>query len=256
MRALFSNRNNLIIAICVLLLLLMILFAQLNFLSPLKTDLAGKQMELDTAQKILTTMNKNKGNETAALIDDTRGLQQRIPVKPLQEQLIVDLQKAETISNSEIKSMGFTKDGSANADSVSNGQTAEQATGQTNTESQTQADTQAAQTAQNNSAAIKGMKKLTVQLKVESPKYEDFEKFINTLESLKRIVVVESINYSDVQEITSVDQGRQPLTYDITVSAYYMPELTDLKAQLPKMDSPEPANKDNPLSQFADTPTP
>ena len=51
-------------------------------------------------------------------------------------------------------------------------------------------------------APTTGLKKLTVSLSVESPTYEDLEKFIETLESLKRIVVVESINYTGGEEIT------------------------------------------------------
>jgi type IV pilus assembly protein PilO len=32
-----------------------------------------------------------------------------------------------------------------------------------------------------------------------------------------------------------------------------MPGLADLQAQLPKIDAPAPAKKENPLSTFADT---
>jgi type IV pilus assembly protein PilO len=97
------------------------------------------------------------------------------------------------------------------------------------------------------------LKKLTVSLSVESPSYEDLEKFIDTLESLNRIVVVESISYSGGQEITSLDQEDEPLSYSLTISAFYMPSLTDLAAELPKIDAPAPAGKDNPLSQFSAT---
>ncbi|WP_141650897.1 hypothetical protein [Neobacillus massiliamazoniensis] len=90
-------------------------------------------------------------------------------------------------------------------------------------------------------------------MSIESPNYAKFEKFIGTLESLKRIVVVESISYTGGQEITSLAQSTQPLSYNLTVSAFYMPILADLTAQLPKIDAPAPANKQNPLSQFPDT---
>jgi type IV pilus assembly protein PilO len=100
------------------------------------------------------------------------------------------------------------------------------------------------------------MKKLTVNLSVESASYEDFEKFISTLESLKRIVVVESINYTGGPEITSLTDNINPLSYSLTISAFYMPTLADLQAQLPKIDTPAPAGKQNPLSQFSATTTP
>jgi type IV pilus assembly protein PilO len=65
--------------------------------------------------------------------------------------------------------------------------------------------------------------------------------------------VVESINYTGGPEITSLDQEQTKLTYSLTVSAFYMPTLADLQAQLPHIDAPAPANKKNPLSQFTDT---
>jgi type IV pilus assembly protein PilO len=80
------------------------------------------------------------------------------------------------------------------------------------------------------------------------------EKFISTLESLNRIVVVESINYSGGQEITSLEKepAADKLSYSLSVSAYYLPTLNDLIADLPKIDAPGPANKKNPLSAFTD----
>lgn len=101
---------------------------------------------------------------------------------------------------------------------------------------------------------ITGLKKLTISLSVESPTYEDLEKFISTLESLNRIVVVESINYSGGKEITSLDiePADKKLSYSLSVSAYYLPTLNDLIAELPKIDAPAPANKKNPLSTFTD----
>lgn len=66
-------------------------------------------------------------------------------------------------------------------------------------------------------------------------------------------MVVEAIDYSGGEEITTLAQEKEPLTYSLTISAYYLPELNDLIAELPKIDVPAPANKDNPLSTFSDT---
>ncbi|MCM2531505.1 hypothetical protein NDK43_02690 [Neobacillus pocheonensis] len=67
--------------------------------------------------------------------------------------------------------------------------------------------------------------------------------------------MVENISYSGGQEITSLAQNRQPLSYSLTISTFYMPGLADLQAELPKIDTPAPANKENPLSTFSDTTT-
>ena len=278
MRLRFSKRDKVILGGGALLTALLIVFAQFLFLSPAKSALASKQQELTNEQNLLDIVSKKKTETETVTSEDTRDLQMKVPVNPLEDQFILDLEKAETISNSLIKSMSFSQDTDATAannqapaGTPNNGQnpaasqnttTASSATqngtnaNPTNTTTSNQAATnQPSANQQQADAPPAGMKKMTVSLSVQSPNYEDFEKFVGTLESLKRIVVVESINYSGTPEVTSLGQDSQPFTYSLTVSAYYMPGLTDLQAQLPKIDAPAPANKENPLSTFADIPT-
>jgi len=264
----FSKKHTLIVGIITLIIVLFIVFAQVSYLSPLKADLQMKKESLTTEQKLLELASQKKTKDSLQTVTDTRELQKKLPVEPLQEQLILDLEKAETVSNSQIKSMGFTKGtDAATTDSQSgtqtaadksegtDGQSAQNTTSSTNS-TQSTTDTSSASSAQSTAnqtqaaAATPALKKLTVSLSVESPSYEDLEKFIDTLESLQRIVVVESISYSGGQEVTSAaSDSNQPLSYSLTVSAFYMPSLTDLAAQLPKIDAPAPAGKENPLPQ-------
>ncbi|AZU63502.1 pilus assembly protein PilO [Neobacillus mesonae] len=245
-----SKRNKLIIGAGALIVVLVIIIAQFTFLSPLQSDLEMKQQSLKSEQKLLEIASRKNTVDAKKTIEDTRELQKKLPVKALEEQLILDLEKAETVSNSKINSMGFAKDADV-------GTTPDQASGQNANDQQntTNEDTtnQTAQGTDGQPPALPtpaGMKKLTVNLAVESPSYKDFEKFVGTIESLKRIVMVESISYAGGQEITSVDQEDQPLSFSLTISAFYMPNLADLAADLPKIDAPQPAGKDNPLSQF------
>jgi type IV pilus assembly protein PilO len=252
-----SKIDKIILLTGILLLVLIILFAQFIKLSPLKSDVSLKQQSLETEQKLLEVVTQTKVDDTAQVAEDTRELQKKVPVKPLLEQFILDLEKAETVSNSVISSMSFTKDADvtiATPDTAATDQT--NATQESTTTEESSATTQEA-TATTDQAttqtASNGLKKLSVSLSVESPTYEDLEKFIQTLESLERIVVVESISYSGGEEITSLEQKPEKLSYSLTVSAYYLPTLDDLIAELPQIDAPAPANKKNPLSSFSDT---
>jgi len=252
----FSKKDKLILGVAALLLVLLIVYAQFFSLSPLKSDLGLKQKSLTSEQKLLDIVSQKKAEDTKTMVKDTRELQKILPVKPLQEQLILDLEKAETLSNSKISSMGFSKD--ADANTTADQTNAENTNGQQqpagNQDTANQAATNQGTTNQQPDPDLPvTLKKLTVSLSVESPTYKDFEKFIETLESLKRIVVVKSISYAGGQEITSLDQEVKPLSYSLTISAFYMPSLTDLTAHLPTIDAPAPAGKDNPLSEFPAT---
>ncbi|MEH7119723.1 hypothetical protein V7128_20240 [Neobacillus vireti] len=257
-----SKLDKIIIGSGALLIVSVIVYAQFFSLSPLKSDLSLKRQTLQTEQKLLEAVSEKKAETASSKPEDTAELQKRVPVQPLEEQFILDLEKAETVSNSRIKTMSFSKDADVTvATDQANQQTA--VAGQTSTSAQTGTSQDSANqnaanqtTAQQQaSPATYGLKKLTAQLQVESPTYQDLEKFIGTLENLTRIVAVEAINYTGGQEITSLDTQTQPLTYSITVSTFYLPSLVDLQGDLPKMDSPAPAGKDNPLSQFPTTAT-
>lgn len=290
MKLLFSSKEKVVLGSVIVVLILYLVLLQFYFLSPLKSDMQSKQQMLASEQKVLETMQKKSGNNEAADANTTE-LQKEVPVKPLQDQFILDLQQAEAVSNSLIKSMSFTEGGPATAASTqptatstttqsqSSGTTSQSSTttqsqsnsgttSQSNTSnsSSTSSQQQTAQTTSSTSGqqntntaqptSTPAVSKLTVQLSIQSQRYQDLEKFINTLEGLKRITVVEAINYTGNKEITSLTQDNKPLDYTLTISAYYLPGLTDLDKQLPKVDFPAPANKDNPLSQFANTQTP
>jgi type IV pilus assembly protein PilO len=250
MKLSFSKKHKLILLVGILLTVLLVVFAQFFKLSPLKSDLESKEQMLASEQKLLEMISQKKLDETKKVTEDTRELQKKVPVSPLQEQFILDLEKAENVSSSKILSMGFSKDVDVPMESATPPATEVAETSEV-PEVKTVQETQAEQ---GTPAPASGLKKLTVNLSVESPKYENIEKFIATLESLKRIVVVESINYSGGGEITSIDTDTvdKPLSYSLTVSAYYLPGLDDLIAELPKIDAPAPANKKNPLNVFSD----
>lgn len=255
MKLRLSKKEKLILLAGILFVVLLTAIAQFVMLSPLKSDLVMKEKTLQTEKQLLDTITQKKADETKKVVEDTRELQKKVPVTPLQEQFILDLERAENVSNSLVKSMSFSNADVTIAPPVQenatpNGEAAndESLKVETVQEVAKEQEAQAANT-------VTGLKKLSISLSVESSTYEDLEKFISTLESLNRIVVVESINYSGGKEITSLDTepAEEKLGYSLTLSAYYLPTLNDLIADLPKIDAPAPANKKNPLSVFSDS---
>ncbi|MEH7249908.1 hypothetical protein V7114_24385 [Neobacillus niacini] len=254
-----SKLDKIILLAGFLLIVLVIVYGQFIKLTPLKSDVSTKEQSLNTEQKLLELVTQKKVDGTTKVVEGTRDLQKKVPVKPSLEQFILDLEKAEIVSNSIISSMSFTKDADVTlaTETPAENATGDQAgtTGQgTETPPVQSGEAAAAANGQPTAEPVStGLKKLTVSLNVESPTYEDFERFVETLENLDRIVVVESISYYGSEEITTLDQGLEKLSFLITVSAYYLPTLEDLVAELPKIDAPAPANKKNPLSSFSDT---
>jgi type IV pilus assembly protein PilO len=247
MRLRFSKGNKIFFIIVFLLLALGIVYTQFFYLNPLKNELKLKNQTLETEQKLLNEISENKRNMKDHQVN-TRELQKKIPVKPNQDQLILDLQQAETVSGSQIKSMDFSIDGQSDVQNDQN--SIEKNIQQNNTTTNKTADQTAEKVLPN------GLQKLTGKIKIESPGYEEFEKFIDALEKLKRIIVVESIEYSAGNEQDLLMEKDSPFSYELTISAFYMSGLTDLENQMPEIDVPNPAEKQNPLSHFPEITTP
>ncbi|MBN3554229.1 hypothetical protein JYA63_08140 [Fictibacillus nanhaiensis] len=215
---------------------------------------------------------------TAQTSENTFALQEEVPVKPLIDQLMLQFEKAEVLSDSLILTMDFS-DGEASEDeeevapeeeSTEEAASEESPTGESSenesTEQETSTETSetAAETVSNEDDDVEpseattppvpevlpeGVKKITAEMSVVSKNYESIQTFIQTIEELKRVIVVEAITFSgmDELEMASADAVKDQLKYEITISAYYLPELTDYLKDLPKGEFPAPNGKENPL---------
>ena len=167
------------------------------------------------------------------------------PVKPQTEQLLLDIEKAEVASGSFVTDMQFS-DGEAKRTNRS--RETNRFTAKWHPEKTKDSNAESNQKIEN--SMPEGLKKETVDLSIEASGYRELEKFISVLEQSERIIVVEAIDFTANDEIISDDQMDQLLTFQVKISAFYMPTLTDLIDQLPKLETPKPANKQNPFSYF------
>lgn len=238
-----SSKDRLIILLSVVFLLFLFAGTYFLFVQPQKTELANKERQLQTEEQLLTVL-QNKITETnESTFESTMELQKRVPVKLLTEKLLLDIEKAEVISDSFIVSMDF-----------GDGEIMELSEESNQTELEIELDNKESEEEKlkDSIPLPTGVKKVSVNLSIESPSYFELEKFIEAIERSDRIIVVEKIDFSGKEEITTLDQSDEPLKYAMTISAFYMPMLTDLISELPQIEAPKPSNKKNPFISFSE----
>ncbi|AGK55084.1 pilus assembly protein PilO [Bacillus sp. 1NLA3E] len=250
----FSKKEIIILMVTIFLTISMILSGYYFYLSPKKEEIETKSVELKSAQDLLTALQSKPTESSPVTVESVAALQRKVPVKPQSEKLIFDLEKAEVVSGSEIKNMAFSEaDVSVPQQNTTQQQPAATDANQKsdttkkneNTDSQPQTTEQinastTKATAQTQKAAVPtGIKKLTVTLQVESPSYDELKIFINTLENSTRIIVIESVGFTGSGEKTNLDTEKKKLSFTVTLSAFYMPTLTDLQSQLPELVVPK-----------------
>lgn len=179
---------------------------------------------LESEKKVLAAMEQHASPQEGDMMESLAALQKKVPVRPLTEQLLLEFQKAEYISGSVLLSVNFSEGGKAAA-----GQAGEGKTG----------------------TPPDGIETVSAQLTVRSPSYYQLERFLETLERSERILAVESITFAGPPELTSTAVEVQPLTYSLTVRAFYAPQLEKWKQLAPMRDVPPPSGKDNPFVEIA-----
>lgn len=238
-------------------LLTILLFGALFFflLYPKMQQIPLKEQELSSQQQLLSALQGNITNTNSNTFQSTVTLQKMVPVKPLSQQLLLDIEKAEIVSGSFVINMDFAVDGEVTDLSPAGEETGEDGTTPLEERIDDDLDPEKAEEVEQQIETLPlpiGVKKISVTLNVESPSYFELEEFIRILESSERITVIESIDFTAGEEIIDYEQTNKPLNYQLILSSFYMPTLTDLIDSLPKMETPEPAEKKNPFSNFGD----
>ncbi|NLP50307.1 pilus assembly protein PilO [Bacillus sp. RO1] len=227
-----ERKHYVLLSSCVLLIVLGI--AGFYYLSYAPKEVRAEQLQQEKAiEEQLIQVLEQQEVTAQANGNTTVELQRKIPVTPFLEQLILELEKAEVLSDSTIVNMSFGEEEFVPATT-------------TLEEYETMHDEED-ETVEEEAYLPEGLKKVTVNLSVESEVYEDLSTFLSSLESLTRITQIESVSFTGQPEVTSTDQELQPLTYSVTLSAFYHPELDDLIEELPPLSVPEPANRVNPF---------
>ncbi|OSX55248.1 type 4a pilus biogenesis protein PilO [Anoxybacillus ayderensis] len=206
-------RKGLIVAVSLLLLTLLSFAIYIYVYKPLDDRKEQLETELQTEKKLLQTLQSKQPSDDfrVSLVE----LQKRVPVQPFVEQFLLDIEKAEVVSNSTVLSLTF-------------------------------------QEGENVEGPPTPIQKLTVNISVRSPSYFALEQFIDVLERSKRIVSVDSLSFTGYEEWTTVMDEVPELSYSLTVSTFYAPELRQWIEQLPPLDLPQPSEKRNPFPSLTE----
>ncbi|MFE8696883.1 pilus assembly protein PilO [Cytobacillus sp. FJAT-53684] len=219
------------------------------FLQPVNEKLERKQTELKMANQELTIIENSLKQSNEKTVLSSMELQKQVPVKRLLDQLLLDIEKAEIISDTTVNELKL--DGSSKDEEIdfqtgeSKEATAEETSDSDNTDSLDS-------TSVEEETLPMGIKKISISMVGEAKTYFELEKFIDSLEQLKRIVKVEALRFTGLEEIYSVEQGNEFIQFELTIASYYYPELEDLLDEIPSLDTPEISNRKNPLSSFSD----
>ncbi|PLR86264.1 pilus assembly protein PilO [Bacillus sp. V33-4] len=220
------------------------------FLLPLNEQLQRKESDLNLAEGELKIIQERLEQMDEEPPLSTMELQRRMPVTRMLDQLLLDIERAEIISDTYVKEIRLNGPGTDEEIEPAETDNKNIADGEETGEANIQTSKRSEEAS--HEALPNGMKKTTVVIAGETDTYFEMESFIEVIEGLKRIVNVEQLQFTAPEEIYSVEQTPGLLEFELTIAAYYYPGLEDLKKELPPLAAPEQSNKKDPTSRFSE----
>jgi type IV pilus assembly protein PilO len=246
MKPKIQSKSTLLLIANVFVIALLFWFLYSYFLLPKQEEQKQVESQLKMEKKMLTILQQKYTGHQTDLGEGSKILQVQLPVQPLVDQFLLQMEKAEIMSDSTINSISVA-DGKQNTlmNPPAAGNGANKAVPVSSSQGQI------------GSNIPNQLQKVTLQMSVSSPDFTNMKQFLQVIEDQSRIATIDNISFSDQPEqfnqksqSNQSSQSKQPtkeLKYQISVTTYYAPNLMDLINDIPWINHPEPSHKENPL---------
>ncbi|MBM7098000.1 hypothetical protein JSY36_19960 [Bacillus sp. H-16] len=239
-----------VIAFCVL--------AFTSFLSPKLEARDTTVMNVYQEEQMIKQLEAEKSamiQEQAGRTVTSTELQRRLPVVPLTDQFIMDINMAEEVSGVRMMNMTMEKEETVyEMLEMSSPPAVEEDVEVTRDEEEeeesvTEEDERDLVGDEWRGDEIEGMYKQTAAMDVRVDTYAHLVRFLDELDNLTRIAKIESVYFTreDTDDERMIIDGEDHLDFHVVVSTYYYPPLSDLEHEAPKADYPSYEDRDQPF---------
>ncbi|WP_046173965.1 hypothetical protein [Domibacillus indicus] len=259
------SKKTIYTGLFLVMILLTLVYCYFAFYRTEAAKLETVEQQKQAEEELIAVLEANSGEAAGQQsVIATGSLQNKVPIKPMSDKLMLDFEKAELLSDSLITAIVFTEgeeetlpasDETANADesTAADEETASEEEQENESEAENVTDGEEAEMDIQEQPLTEetlpaGIRKIRAQLTIESPGFAEMNAFIDSIENQLRMIRVEQLQFTGPEEAEKIEGVTEPVTYNLTVAAYYMPELTDLLEDTPEIDAPDPANKQDPFA--------
>ncbi|MBT2582422.1 type II secretion system protein M [Planococcus sp. ISL-109] len=209
-----SQKEKALIALAVFFLLALVLYAYFLVYAPAKEARELAQQSLGSERDVLMALQTQVKELPEGESVSTLELQKKVSIDPLSELMVLQIEEAELLSGTRVEAISLTEADVALPVPVE---------------------------------GLENLKEVETTVTFTAEDYNEITAFISEIETMERILVVESINFGANPEIREVVEETERLQVTLSFAAYYRPDLIALGDTVPKIDAPAPANKQDPL---------
>ncbi|MGV2622249.1 UNVERIFIED_CONTAM: hypothetical protein N8J90_13720 [Halobacillus marinus] len=223
-----------LVIVCCLLTSAVLVTGYRLLVSPAKTEAKAAATLLAEETAVLDAMKSKKEKLESESLRSSRTIQQQLPVIPLIDQLLLELEKAEAASGSMITKLETLEKGEEEPGEEEEGVETDVEEEAVSLEPEDQSDNTSVK-------AIEGLRTLRFSVDVTSLSYPDMMDFLESLREAKRVIQIEAIKYE------RPDPGG-PLSYSMVIESYYQPLYEELVNEAPRYQYEARSGKSVPFS--------
>ncbi|MCH4825628.1 MAG: pilus assembly protein PilO [Planococcus sp. (in: firmicutes)] len=193
-----------------------IVFSYFTLYAPARDARLQAEQTLTSQKEVLMSLQAQQKSAPPAEKISIKDLQHKVTVKPLTDAILLQVEEAELLSQSLVTSVNFTE---------------------------------APLTLLQPIEGLENVQEVVTSVEFNAQNYEGITTFIEEIEKMERIMVVEAIDFTSIPEVIKEEasETQEPLTVSLSFASYYRPDLVGLENSLLKIDSPAPAKKANPF---------
>lgn len=199
--------------LAIVFLIVLIAYSYFQVYAPAKESNEQATQMLANERDILFALQRQEAQQSEAGTSSSRPLQEKLPVKPLEDLILLQVQEAEVKSEAYVHEVNFSLEEPI---------------------------------IENLPEQVENVQAVIAEVHLAANTYSQIDRFIEEIESMGRIFVMDTIEFTAPDEVRTVEQEIGLMELVVTIHAFYRPDLGNLENEAPKVDPPVSADKQDP----------
>ncbi|MCM3637281.1 pilus assembly protein PilO [Sporosarcina luteola] len=202
-----------LLVLAIVFLLLLAAYSYLQIYAPAKESNERSAQTLANERDILFALQRQEAQQSPTGTSSSHPLQEMLPVKPLEDLILLQIQKAEVKSDTYVHELNFSIEEPI---------------------------------IENAPEHVENVQAVIAEVHLAADVYSQIDQFIEEIESMERIFIMDRIEFTAPDEVRTIEQEDGPIELIVTFHALFRPDLGNLEDEAPKVDAPLPAGKQDP----------
>lgn len=211
----FSKRQKEmgLLVLAIVFLLALAAYSYFQIFAPAKESNERAAQTLANERDILFALQRQEAQQSPSGTSSSRPLQEKLPVKPLEDLILLQIQKAEVKSDTFVHEVNFSLEEPI---------------------------------IENAPEQVENVQAVIAEVHLAADAYRQIDRFIEEIESMERIFIIDRVEFTASEEVKTMEQEDVPLDLNIMFHAFFRPDLGNLEDEAPKVDAPLPSGKQDP----------